>query len=820
MTVPFDTIATVNPPPVGAASLAGHIRYPDSGTRLVLSAEGPGLPFRHTGGIDAVIYIDEAGTVLAPIRNNEGNLIPNSTVEINKATSRFPLFWAPNQYSQLWTRIAGQAPGLLLPFSAAEYSVIANDAAQAAALSANTAVTSANAALTAANQAIALAEAPTDVAVDLGIDRAIADGSIGASTGASVPAADYVLYRTGAEYRLTSSTATQTGSEPGALLQIAMNALGAAGGTILFAGTQNFEWGSIPKLTRDVTGKLILKSTGGAKILLSLTAPRFLDFSSQSQSGLDVDVVHQNIELDGFVIDAAGTQTITTANHIVIGNLRAGAGTKERQNYRNITVRNIRVLNIATTLAAGVTQYPIYFVTLHNGPDQPQNFIDNILIEDCDWFGSRTGIQITGHRLGGTLGTPNIVIDNIVIRRVRHIIPTPPLVFAFSAHIHIGSSFGKVGKVTITDCYGYGSRDVGIELNNFQEATVERCVMEDTYGIYFFGRNFFAPTRPNDQVYRIIDCTGRALNTGAKCDSQASSFVCMRPDGLGLPRLIVENFQGYCNRPDLLANGILDGLAFRPIGAFTSIHLRNFRYLHEGIAHASAASVTYFPFSIEVTDATPLIFDNVSLYFKGVVEAGAGAVSLWPIVHRAGSSIIDWSNLDIFMEVTNVTSSRLIDFGSGVTTKGGVRKSRFATIGGTTVRGVVIGNATNHIIPTTLRFDDNDFSGMSPSADILFISATENRDKVHFSGNIWRLGVKPTVTVAALASPWIYRNLEGSRVEAAIVGGTVSEIAYSRDNVTYTVVATATGAVFTVDPGDYLRLTYTAAPALRVIPGK
>ena len=73
-------------------------------------------------------------------------------------------------------------------------------------------------------------------------------------------------------------------------------------------------------------------------------------------------------------------------------------------------------------------------------------------------------------------------------------------------------------------------------------------------------------------------------------------------------------------------------------------------------------------------------------------------------------------------------------------------------------------------------------------------------------------------TVGPGASPWTYQNTAARPQLIIVTGGTVSAIAYSRDNITFDTVGTAIGGQFDVAPGDYLKITYTVAPTFAVYP--
>lgn len=69
---------------------------------------------------------------------------------------------------------------------------------------------------------------------------------------------------------------------------------------------------------------------------------------------------------------------------------------------------------------------------------------------------------------------------------------------------------------------------------------------------------------------------------------------------------------------------------------------------------------------------------------------------------------------------------------------------------------------------------------------------------------------------AAWSSPYTYQNTTGVPVQLLIRWWTVSVVAYSRDWVTYTTVATATNTQIVLQPYDYCKITYSSLPTLYI----
>lgn len=69
----------------------------------------------------------------------------------------------------------------------------------------------------------------------------------------------------------------------------------------------------------------------------------------------------------------------------------------------------------------------------------------------------------------------------------------------------------------------------------------------------------------------------------------------------------------------------------------------------------------------------------------------------------------------------------------------------------------------------------------------------------------------PRTAIAFGASPAIVQNTTANRLLVAITGGTVSNIEFSRDGITFDGVGI--GGQFILNPSDQLRVTYSVAPS-------
>lgn len=75
----------------------------------------------------------------------------------------------------------------------------------------------------------------------------------------------------------------------------------------------------------------------------------------------------------------------------------------------------------------------------------------------------------------------------------------------------------------------------------------------------------------------------------------------------------------------------------------------------------------------------------------------------------------------------------------------------------------------------------------------------------------------PPTPVVASGSPFLYTNADTYTVDLMVSGGGVSKLEFSRDGVVFYDTGSYYG-MFTLSPSDMLRVTYTQAPILTLIP--
>ena len=82
--------------------------------------------------------------------------------------------------------------------------------------------------------------------------------------------------------------------------------------------------------------------------------------------------------------------------------------------------------------------------------------------------------------------------------------------------------------------------------------------------------------------------------------------------------------------------------------------------------------------------------------------------------------------------------------------------------------------------------------------------------------SLYWIVTQPLLTPTVGTSPYTYQNTTGYQAVVSITGGTVSAIQISRDNTNFYTLAVATNATLVLGINDYVKITYTVAPVLKI----
>ena len=82
--------------------------------------------------------------------------------------------------------------------------------------------------------------------------------------------------------------------------------------------------------------------------------------------------------------------------------------------------------------------------------------------------------------------------------------------------------------------------------------------------------------------------------------------------------------------------------------------------------------------------------------------------------------------------------------------------------------------------------------------------------------SVQAIGLPKPSAITVGGSPFTYQMNYGGQASVIVVGAGVTKVEYSRDNVTYFQISLIAG-MFSVSQGDYLRVTYGAAPTMQLV---
>ena len=325
--------------------------------------------------------------------------------------------------------------------------------------------------------------------------------------------------------------------------------------------------------------------------------------------------------------------------------------------------------------------------------------------------------------------------------------------------------------------------------------------------------NYSEPRDANNSQLTYINCASRRAST-----IEGMGFYLNNASDISLGDIRYIGCTHY--KKDELANEVL-GFSTPAAGILIkSLTIRDCTIICDGWTHETTA-LSMFPVYIStLTNPTPVTISNLRIYIEGTIDSGSVALSG---IFLLGNLIL---NIDGVFYETNITgmgatNDRAIVLGYAATTaRGTIRGLKYVNQGDDgTPRGIVIYGTTPLTITDQIRIEDCDFSAMGGGAEVLFVTGDENKNKVWFYGNKWI--VYPAVDIALTegASPFEYQNLHGFAERVTVIGGTVSEIAFSSDGTNYFVTGLTSG-VFPVGHTEKLKVTYTVVPVMTALPVK
>lgn len=568
--------------------------------------------------------------------------------------------------------------------------------------------------------------------------------------------AKYLLFSDGTTVTAydKSGNIVSSGTDGGAVLTACLPTASSVGSLIEFRNDGNaFPWATVPALPKEITNKLIIRGNG-VRITLSSGAPRFLGFNKVA----DHDTF-QNIEIDGFVIDAASISA-TAWGAVILGNV-TGSQSQLRINYQDITIRKVKAINVPTNFSSGSGAYGVWLTCTQAATGEAtQNFAKRILIEDCDVYGGYAGFVVAGNTTGPGVVGYNTYLDDIRFNRCRHIQPAivgrgaNNGINPWGSSFQIGSrAYGGVARVS--NCYSYGIGDTGVEINGMRDALVENTIVDDAAGYAFFTCNFNWPDIKTDGTAPATASPGQRIvyrnchNRRRFGEAYGSAFRANTTLGIPLGSVVYEQCSYYRNAtsPDWKNQ---NGEALGINAQIANVEIYNFKAEIEGVNYTDSVGVTpsLVRFDQSTVSQATLTIKNMALDIRGVRGGAAGSFTMTGIIFATGSWRLDCDGVTFSSAITGTTSGQIRGHDLAGTLTGDLWKFKVTSTGDDpNPRGLVIRGTATLTIPDKVTIARADFSGL-PAGGIEILPATgvQNLNKFDYYNNRWIVYPQTPVT--------------------------------------------------------------------------
>lgn len=513
----------------------------------------------------------------------------------------------------------------------------------------------------------------------------------------------------------------------------------------------------------------------GSEIKLTASAPRAFDLTRTA----DYDV-HQNIEITDLTINAQSVAQ-SSNQHVVLGNLIGGSWTL-RPNVQNVAVRRVSTINVPAGPNDGDTvgsRQNVSIVSRHSGSSEAtQTFIQNVLVEDCNFQGGGCGVVMMGSEPGNTA---NVFIDNIKVHRLTHNTGVTPTQTAIHAGIQIGGS-GFGGRCLVQSCDLSNPADVGIEIDGMTDALVVDTRVVDAWNEAYLGRNFNTPQYPNAQRIVYRNCEARVVNLTHSTSAAAGWAV----SNAGAPSptfgtTIIEGCKFHSRSATWNSSS---GIAIEGLSTpWSRLIVRNFAAVVDNVADASSGGNPR-AIRLQSSVSNDVTFDNVRVKLAGTTTNTGGSPQ-WVFVAASASTtcVANLNGLvyDVTLSGWTAGNTRLLRLGDGSTTgtlAGSVRRMVIlAGSGDANMKSISIrSSSSGNILRAPLLIEDCDFTQNPGGFDVTDWDATQ-RALVKLVGNRFKLSTAYDVASAATIAVWTgqWVNVTGTTNVTSITAGPVGE---------------------------------------------
>lgn len=452
-------------------------------------------------------------------------------------------------------------------------------------------------------------------------------------------------------------------------INAAVSLVGGGGSVIVYAPAGVYKWSAgIVSIPPNIVGKVRVQFAPNSVVNLTSTAFRMFDYvptaNYQTCQNITLDGGGGPYGVNGTTVDAGGFGDssafgVGQDQHVIFGTGRPTSF--PIQSWANVTVRGF----IGTNLPAGGPTVNRSWVnpSLYAASNTTLQTSTNMLFEDMNLTGGVGGIAHTADAPLGAGDWSNCYIDKLICRRVIHENGYTHTAFNQGANFIFGWRC-KIGRITVQDCYGSNSGDVGLEIDQAEYALVERCRFENswTVGVYMTS---FSPVNSTDR-WVLNDCV--VANT-------ATTYPQGTYWGFGGRGYMIDHQNTYYAAPHVELNGCsyfrstghcdIDGEAFMAAlkaGTTTQVALNNFRAVVNGITCPEAGSNTQSLVAAVARDGTGTA--NLSLrirnlhteYTGSYTGSGTPKISHVSIPLIGAGAMVTDIDIDGWDMLSNITS--------------------------------------------------------------------------------------------------------------------------------------------------------------------
>jgi hypothetical protein len=513
---------------------------------------------------------------------------------------------------------------------------------------------------------------------------------------------------------------------------------------------------------------------------------------------------------------------------VLIGGYINGSNTLTRLNIENVVLRDLFITNVLTDSNTSVNhRLVIDLVCLHTSATpngEALNTIKHVRCHNVVIEGGNAGIGILGGSSAAV--SANILLEDIVVDGCFWRAQSVPTTGYASSGVHIGN-WGFCRHVKVTNCSFENGGDVGVEVNSAEDCSISHISARNVAGAAVL---FRCSNTTSGLKYRAV-IEDVAMQWDGAVGSLLPRAVSIGSDGAAT---VVDSAVVRGVRATLKAVGN----AQLPAGFVVLADGQNVRRLSledlygeaAGVSYTNSASQAFNPFVKVKQSATsnPMWLSVRDAYFTvaGSVSGTGQRYVLYGILIDTTGDATNPVQLDI-RNVTFDTGGFTALAGQNETLQGIVHVASSkvrGSITGLRARGVPANDTTpralffsgTYDIIDALYVKECDWIDLPPhdvQSNIFPYSASTLAGKLHCINMIWGQYPRPRMSIAVGASPFTYRNLDYQPQNVTVQGGTVSLIEYSVDNTTFTNTGVTQG-LFTLAPGDALRVTYSAAPSM------